>query len=250
MRKDLRNAAKAIPEELVQLAVKTHSGATYFAEVLDLSARGVETRFDRESMPTLAVGQPAQLAFRSPRFANPLELRAIVEFRIESEAARGYGFRFEPTPELDDSLQSLFALVNQRHAHRVRPRMTESVDVVLEIPSSSDAPRGAVRAAKGVLRDISFAGLSVWVRPEAELHFAGVEWVGVTVHLPTAGSPCSLLAWIRNRRVDDKGVVYGLEIDTHRTADFEKRQREIVDYVMRRQREMLRVRSERETRAP
>lgn len=245
MRKDLRNASRAIPAELLQLAVKADTGATYFGEVLALGAPGIETRFDRENAPALAVGRVVTLAFRSPRFAKPMDLKASVTWREETELARGYGFRLEAGAELELSLQVLYSLVNQRHAHRVRPRMTESIAVVLALPERDAAgeTRRKLRSTKSVLRDISVSGLSVTVPPDVEPAFSEVELLQVAVHMPHGAMPLPLMAWVRNRRLEEAGVTYGLEFDAERSEQFDARHKEIVDYVMRRQREQLRVRA-------
>lgn len=245
MRKDLRNAERAIPEELVQLAIKLASGATFFADVLEINGQGADLRFARESAPSLPLGQHATLAFRSPRFQKPVEIKAVAFSRIESEAARGYGFRFERTPELEATLQSIFSLVNQRHAHRVRPRMTESIAVILGFAPGEEAsvPRAGVRSAKGLLRDISLSGLGLAVPAEVEISFANVEIVSVAPQLPGASGSLPLVGWIRNRRFDERQVTYGIEFDAERSEDYDARHKEIVEYVMRRQREQLRVRA-------
>jgi c-di-GMP-binding flagellar brake protein YcgR len=226
-------------EYSLDVVVKTASGETFPGELLDITAEGAGTRFKREVGPTLAVGEPTTLTFTSARLRNPIKVCAKVRSRTESGSFRSYryGFEFDEWQELQRRLSGeIHRLFNQRSLYRVEPDPAEPVDVQIRVvapESFPDLPQPF--EANGRVKNISPVGIAILVDHEVETKLAAIDQVITAFQLPASDRMLEIVSWIRNRRLQDDRVCYGLEFDEDRSKDFGKQNSEIVKYVRRRQ---------------
>lgn len=204
-------------------------------EVVRSFGEGVETLFSRHEGPELPLGQTIQLTFFSADH-RPRMLRGTPTLRHDSAGYRRYSFRFEESEEVRQGFLRMF---NQRRAFRVDAGVNPPIDVHLT-DAASDPARSVPSAA--LLRSISSTGVGLAANAAIDLLFAKVESVRLRMTLPPLDSSLNLMAWIRNRRLQDQTVFYGLEFDPQRTVDYEAQEQIVLQYVMRRQREELQQR--------
>jgi c-di-GMP-binding flagellar brake protein YcgR len=206
---------------------------------VDLSADGagirfLSLRFAGPPCPAHGIGDEVQLRFTSKLLKQPLLVKARVAHRVEEDGCRRYGFQFTNRSELERQLApELFRLFNRRSAYRVTPNERAPIDVIME-----DHQGGAPVHARAV--DISASGLGVRAPIEAEGTFVSIDHIGMTISLPGRPQPVVLRGIIRNRRLAGHEIRYGIEFDFERSRNTKREQHAVAEYVMIRQREMLR----------
>ncbi len=238
---DVRRHYRVAPAEQhnVDVTVSTADGQSFPAELLDITIEGAGTRFRREVGPTLAIGQPATLTFKSARLQKPIRVQAKVRSRVELGAFRSYryGFEFDERDELERQLSGeIYRLFNQRSIYRVEPDPAQPIAVVIQ-PAASEAVAPAVAGfeAHGFVKDLSSVGAAVLVDRKAEVTLAATDLVEVSFRLPGAARALHFTAWIRHRELQDERVCYGLEFDAARSQRFQHEQNELLKYARRRQ---------------
>ncbi|MHC4415811.1 MAG: PilZ domain-containing protein [Planctomycetota bacterium] len=217
----------------LRVTIPNPKGRPFVGRLLDVSADGAGARFQAPEFPELAVGQEVNLIMTSDRLKSSLKVAARVQHRAEEEGFRRYGFRFLRREQLEAQLSpALRQLFNRRKAVRVSPDTRSSVPTALEA-----APGGP--SAKARLEDLSALGAGVSLEAEAEAVFATTTRVGISLSLPGCRDPVDLVGHIRYRRLVGARIHYGIEFDAALSRHFEQQQEAITEYVMQRQRRML-----------
>ena len=230
--------------EVLEVQVKSPDGTIYQGEPLDISIDGIGVRFSCGEPPPLVVGHHVILSFMSPNFPKPVEVEAQIVDRRESVGFSRYRFQYVDADELKRQLpKHVFKQFNRRQSYRVKPDPDKPVDVTLSPKESTQVicidedvkPHlgSGEQDIIGRLLDISVCGAGVLVDQSAEAVFAAISQSTLSFTLPPSRNLIEVEAWIRYRRAAGKFVHYGLEFvdsDHH----------EIIDFVMRRQRENLR----------
>ena len=101
-------------------------------------------------------------------------------------------------------------------------------------------------SASSLLHDISATGVSVLVSPEAERVVFEAWEFRLTFHLPDVTGSFDLHGHVRFRkpRLDVPAIFYGVEFDRELSPDFDRQQKRIHAFVMRRQADTLRAAEE------
>lgn len=243
-----RDTSHGTPDELESLgaSVRGAGGKRVEGEVVEVGVAGAAVRFPREEAPSLAVGQTAELTLEAPWVAGPVELEARVLARVELPRHRRYTLRFERLAEqrgpLRDGLHSLF---NRRREYRVDVPIADSVEVTLSgrCPDPRAGAGSLERSARGRLRDVSFGGLGLRVSPKDERPLAACERLKVSFRTPGSQQLVRFVVNVRNRRLVEDEVHYGTEIDVDESPRAAAHQETLAEYVMTRQRELLKVRN-------
>ncbi len=124
-------------------------------------------------------------------------------------------------------------LFNQRRTDRIAPDPSHPVPVTLW-----PYPAGAPVEAR--LQDISELGAGVIAEVEGESELIDATVVSVAIMLPDARQPVVMMGHVRHRRLDGRGVLYGIEFDKALTRSWERQVEAIERYVVARQRAHLR----------
>ena len=203
---------------------------TFDGEVLDLSIKGVGVLFAQPDAPTLAVGDSVKLDFRSAKVRASVRLASTVRHRQDMNLFRRYGFAFDSLDAAAEQLSELlYPLFNRRRVPRVDPHPDEPLEVTLTT--------SAGKRIEAPLRHLSARGMAVLVSVGLEASLVEIEEVVVSFQLPRGRGAIELVAWIRSRLLEDDHVIYGMEFDPERSERFAQSEMELVDYVMRRQRQ-------------
>ncbi|MCH8151761.1 MAG: PilZ domain-containing protein [Planctomycetes bacterium] len=203
-------------------------GSPFPALLLDVSASGAAAHFFAPDCPTLPIGDRVDLVFTAERLKTPLTVAARVVHRSEDDGCRRYGFRFIEREQLEAKLYPVLRrLFNRRGAFRVAPEPEPRINVTLEGPFG---PR-----VEGALVDLSASGTRVGVKPVAELLFAKVRKVAISLSLPDSRGPVRMTGNIRHRRLVGAAIHYGLDFDPEQSENFAHQQKAIINYVMQRE---------------
>ena len=162
-----------------------------------------------------------------------LELGGRVVSRREGERHSEYGIALTDR----SAWGVLSVLCNRRRAFRVRPL---GVGQSMSVQLNSD---GNVHGA--TLQDLSVTGLGVIVAPDIEVAVANMQVIEIHFGPPAFPETFTMQAKIRHRESVVAGVRYGLELIQDHSSQSVENQKRLTEYVMNRQREMLKRQRER-----
>jgi hypothetical protein len=196
------------------------------AEIVDLSRRGAALRLVDRHAPTLLPGGDVLLTFTHGVGGDPIPIGGQVRSVIATPGYVRIGVRFCSFEDLTAHLPGhLLPLFNRRVARRVRPETPIAVDL---------RPREAA-AVPGLIRDISWSGMSVAVDARADTLVLERE-ARIDLHfvLPRERAPLELVGQVQRGLLIDTEVCYGIRFDEEATADFKRQQLSLKRYVARR----------------
>ena len=205
--------------------------------VNDLSLYGAAIQFSVEQTTPFDSSERVTLVFHFPQ-ERSVQVEAIVRTQTEMDGFWQFGFVFIAPSTIRAKLPGgLLRSFNERAAFRVEPSVT--VPVKLQIASLGFH-------ASGHMRDISFDGLGAVIDAGTGNRLTPGLEACVEFTLPGQDRLLTCEAVIRNRRALSKGaLLIGLRLDWRGSSDTASRRRHVTDYVMTRQRELLRARVER-----
>jgi hypothetical protein len=210
------------------LAVTLETGvaAPVEAEIVDLSRRGAGLRLPERQAPELVPGADVLLTFRHGATGDPIPIGGQVRSVIATPGYVRIGVRFCSFDDLTAHLPGhLLPLFNRRVARRVRPEGP----IVIEL-----RPRDAA-TVPGLLRDISWSGMSVAVDARADtLVLEREARIGLHFVLPRERAPLELIGEVQRGLLVDAEVRYGIRFDEQATPDFKRQQLSLKRYVARR----------------
>lgn len=203
--------------------------------ILNASAGGAALRAPIEFVAQIAKGQSLNLRFvirknesQFIRFAMPAVARHI-------DADDGFlGVEFKDSARLEENLPShLFRLFNRRRSFRVRADTNQPIDVSL------------TREADGftlatVLHDICADGIGARCSGPEGMKFATDDRVTTEFSLPVTRHPLKFVCSVRAVSERKEGYVVGLAF-LEESERFSRNQNAVIDFVMQRQRELLRA---------
>lgn len=211
-------------QDHLELMVRDPDGGTHSVQLTDLTISECEFLCPAETRLVLHVGSRAELCFSTPVLQEPLEVLAPVVCRSESESGRRYRLRFPPMRKLP---ASVYALFNRRSSYRVSPSSGSKLIARVRAPSANTS-----RSEESVsVRDISATGISLELGKGGESIFGAIETILLDLVLPGTEKAVQLVGKIRNRRLDDDRLVYGIEFDPEESKDFSDQQAVLRDYV-------------------
>lgn|GEM_PF-6918560 len=238
-RKERRKSARVQLEEpdRVTAAVETPGGSNFEGRVADFSVSGVAICFNGSEIPPLFMGQTVTITLRVPM---PSQEYSVVDFEAgvrtftydPGSGTSRCGLAFDKEIRRDSVLFStLYAIANQRSAARIEPDKEKPITIALK---TSDGLK-----AEGTIRDISATGVGIVVSGELEGPDVGLDTVGMSFTLPDTDNEVDLSGTIRHKKLDMDATWIGIEFDPQEASSIDERQRQIVRYVMQRQRDLL-----------
>jgi c-di-GMP-binding flagellar brake protein YcgR len=219
----------------LKVSLLNQSGPPCMGRLLDVSGMGAGVLFVSPSIPNLAVGQEVDLVFTSGTLAESMTVAARVQHRTEEqEGSRRFGFRFLQTQEIDAQLPpAMREFFNRRRSVRVTPEADRPVRASLIVGEYGELVDARVR-------NISETGIGISLEAALESKFADVTAVALSLHLPDARHPMNLMGNIRYRRLVGTGVLYGIDFDAEQSRNYDRKQRMITKYVLKRELQSLR----------
>lgn len=174
----------------------------------------------------LAVGQAYPVTFTGGRSLSSIECQSELVYRGEDTTRCRCRFRLRP----DDAI-GVSSLVENRGAMRVPPE--EGLELRVRF-WKSDAEQIVVP-----LESISRTGISVLVPLGGEEFFNTSESLNLSFRLPGQRDDVYLLASVRNCQPAVENTRFGLEFGASGAAYFTHMQRQIEDYVFKRQGDLM-----------
>ncbi len=221
----------------LEVAVRASGGSSVLGGLIDVSIVEETVRFVslRFSMPVglpLKIGDDVELVFTPSLLKDPVVVSARVVNRVDDEGSRRYGFEFTDRQQLMKQISPvLFKLFDRRVSDRVAPADDSPVKVTVE---------GGLRRLRARMVDISATGVRVRAPLEAESTLGDTNRVTVFLYLPDCRPPLVFAGIIRNRRLIEGEICYGIEFDLERSENPRLQQDAVNLYVMKRQGEVLR----------
>jgi c-di-GMP-binding flagellar brake protein YcgR len=235
-RKASRYRVKALKR--VTAAVQISDGYSYDGMLDDISIAGAGIRFAANAAPSLEAGQVITITLRLPLPSQKyhiVDIQAEVRYLAaddETESIR-CGLQFDRRVAKGGALYSaLRALANRRNEPRITPARNEKIPIILKTADGTEV--------EGNLRDISANGARVLVGGDFATDTTGLDSIALSFHLPSEDHDTELAGKIQNQETKHDETYVGIRFDDQDSPDFGLRQREIIRYLMRRQREMVR----------
>ena len=216
----------------VRIDVDLPGEGVFTGKLLVVGPRGAEVSFGPGKLPSMDIGAELTLNVRASSLRHPLHVTATVNSRSDEDGTRRYGFSFVDDEPEEVRNPALVSLYNRREAFRVRPDVATAPMVTLRAVEGD-------RRATGRLLDVSVTGIAVLLPVDVAATMDDDAGFDFDLSLPN-GPTLALSAILRNRIETRGGVRCGLTLDLERTQRFEDRQESILQWVMRRQREILR----------
>lgn len=235
-RKDRRYRGNMLKR--VDAAVQTPDGQSYDGQLDDVSIAGAAIRFAANAAPSFKVGQIIIITLCVPL---PIQAHHVVDIQAEvrylaqddDTASIRCGLKFDHRVAEDSALYSaLRVLANRRVETRLAPAPNEEITMVLKTPDGAEV--------KGNVRDISAHGARVLVGGDFEKDTIGLDSIALSFHLPGEDHDTTLIGKIRNKEKKHDETYVGIQLDDADSPKFVAQQREIVRYLMKRQRDLLR----------
>ena len=217
-------------------SVETADGNTYDGHLADVSIAGAAVRFAENSAPPLRVGQEISITLRVPLTSQRhqiLDIRAVVRNLIDDKKSKSVrcGLQFDRRIEVDSPLyEAIRTLANRRAAQRVAPSRQEEMTIVLRTAEGAEA--------EGRIKDISDTGVGVIFGGELEGDTIGLDSIALSFHLPTEDHDTTVTGRVQHYESHHDQTVVGIEFDGE-SENFTAQRKEIVRYLMQRQRELL-----------
>jgi len=237
---DKRNARRYRGNALnrVEAVVQTTDGKSYDGRLDDVSVAGAAIRLAANEAPHFKIGQVMTITLRVPLPGHgyqiidiPAEIRNMTP-EDESGTVR-CGLEFDHRVQAGSAFYSaLRTLANRRNEPRVAPACGEEITIVLKTADGEEV--------EGSVQDISAHGARVMIGSEFAKDSIGFDNIALSFQLPSEDHETSATGIIRNHRIDQDETVVGIQFDDVDSPDFTAHQRDIIRYLMQRQRDLLR----------
>lgn len=217
-------ASSPFDEATVQL--ETQRGEDFTGRALDVLSGEDEVlliaKFAADPAPLLQLGEKARLSLTGEGLKTQLRVEGSVVYRRDDDEGRSYHFSLD-----EETGSRVELLVNRRSSIRVRP--TAAKPVVARVSVASDEP-----ALEVVVRDLSTTGVSLVIRRPIEARLYSLSTLRISLHLPDEKNAIAMIGRIRNRRLLDSSVVYGIEFEKESSVEYLVRQDQILRFVLNR----------------
>ena len=192
--------------------------------VIELNVGECEFLCPDSNAHALHLGERVRLTFSAPVLDEPLGILARVVYRSEADEGRHYRVRF---PQLGKLPSCIYTLFNRRSAYRVSPSYRGKPHIRIR----SLTPDVPSREADAQVKDISVSGIGLLLALDTESKFGDFGSIALELSIPGTEQPVKLIGNIRNRRLQDDQLVYGIEFDPEKTEDFAAQQEIVRRYV-------------------
>ena len=217
----------------VSVRLETAGQGSWEGVLTSVSPDGGEVFFSSGDAPAVAIGDAVALVVTTLALERAFQIDAVVQSRQDDALGRRYELEFKSDSEVVEAAAGLISLYNRRETFRVRPDAVAPIDVRV-------CPRGRDEELSLQLVDLSETGLGLCATDVAAGMVNDVDVVSLCFDLPGCARPLRAIGFIRHRRKSAKGVHIGIAFAPELTVGFDVFQDQIVAYVMRRQREVLR----------
>jgi len=223
------------PDEHIPATLKFESGNERKAKIVNLTGRGFVLICYALNNAETALGSRVILEVSGPDIegtqAAPGHIQGV---RSEDSGHHRVSVWVDNGDDLDRMVEAgVGSKFNRRGAYRVSPAATAKVRVSLSSIDGSFSHKDSVT-------DLSASGIGVIVNEAIAKTIEEAFELNLAITLPGSGEALSFISHVR--RVIPKGDAHlvGLDFDPTNTPNFDDRIEDVITYIMRRQREMLR----------
>ena len=221
--------------DFIEASLKLDDGRSYSGVVVNITNRGLVVVCsglrDPEAMPGLRVSLRLTGAGMESAQEAPGHIQGV---RNEDSTRHRLVVWVDDTADLDRLMsKGVSATFNRRGAYRVAPSAAEPIAVHL-------TPLSADWAHDDTAANLSASGVAVLVDQAKADKFQEAGTLVATLVLPGSPRKLAFTAQVRRAIPTEDGILIGLDFDPDRTDNFDDISDRIVDYIMRRQREVLR----------
>lgn len=222
----------------VKTAVQTADGASFGGQLHDVSIAGAAIRFSVNEAPSLRRGQSMTITLRLPlpnKKFHVVDIQARVRHIDRDDETKSVrcGLQFDHRVARGSALYTtLRALANRRAETRLAPGEDEKISMVLKTDDGAEI--------SGNVRDISANGARVMVGGDFETDAIGLDSIALSFRLPSEEHDTVIAVHIRNQQAEKNRTCIGLQFDDQETPNFRAQQKEVMSYLMKRQRDLIR----------
>ena len=208
------------------------------ATLVNLSFNGAGVRVSSRDTAFLPEQSRVFIRLLGPYLPEPIKAVALVNFAAKEGDGYRYGLQFMNARHIQDQVPpKLLGVFNRRRAFRVIPESGHLVTATV-------TGREGVLDAEVPIISLSVSGAALYIKVAKEDEFERGEVISLVFKLPEEVAPCRIAGTVRYMREWQQGIRYGVEFIDDQSRVFQRSQRQIMEYVMKQQRVMLRKRSE------
>ena len=218
----------------VPAMLKFESGQSVEGTVVNVAYGGLVLTCRGLSPRSQELGGRVMLAVKAPGFEGQPEAQGHLEAaRPDDKGLSRLKIRLDDAADLARLMDAgLARIFNRRGAYRVAP---SELDPVFLLIQAADGFEYHDKAS-----DISATGLGLIASQEVADQLANREEFVLKMALPGYPHEIHFMAQVRRCLPRDAGVLIGVDFDPTRSPNFEGAQDQIITYIMKRQRELLR----------
>ena len=213
-------------------------GRSLSGRLMDVSAGEVSVLLVDSRKPPPAKGQRVRLQILLRKLDKPMNIVATVLSKRQEDDRTICTFRFTHMATVDRTLPpDIYSVFNRRQMFRVRPDPRRPIKATLVVVRDDDRRI----EAEALITDISGSGVGVFVdgRDAAPFNLSG--HLDLELSLPGHEQPLTFRGRICYRVEVGKRWRYGIEFDSRRTTDYQRKQQQLMTFIMNRQRDLLKM---------
>jgi hypothetical protein len=215
------------------------SGKEFSGQVTGAFEGGATASFSQKTRFAPPVGEEVRCEVRNEFFELPLEMHLELKHREDSDNQVEFRFEWSRPEEFKQQLTSkLQRTFNRRKYFRVPPDTSDPVKAILRLVDQQTKKKLATEAA---VIEVGGGGITAEVDPRVEARLAGLVQVELEFNIPGYQTQITMDVTLKHRHMTGRTIRYGLQYIRQDTKEYEQSEEVIIDYVMKRQREILKV---------
>ena len=200
--------------------------------IVNTSMNGAAIAFDPQRFPHLALNERVKLQLEMPQFKKIIMVDATLKHLKNANNNIICRFQFADPSSLAKNIDiSLMSYFNRREAFRVKPDINEPIEVDVDWNEGS---------TQGRVIDISLTGMGLGIKPELPEIPVNSEPFTLSFELPVSEKALMIKGTTVNPRPSGKIILYGIKYEWSKTENSYHQESMIKDYVIYRQREIIR----------
>ncbi|MGB0589748.1 MAG: PilZ domain-containing protein [Myxococcota bacterium] len=223
------------PDEQIPATLKFESGKSTSGVIVNLTGRGFVLVCDSLRNADSVLGAQVTIEASGPSIDGEQGAPGHIQgVRKEDSGHHRVSVWLDNGDDLDRMVEAgVGASFNRRGAYRVAPASNSAVRVALSSVDGSFTHKDSVS-------DLSASGVGVIVDEATAKAIESAFELKLAISLPGPGEALHFVSHVRRVIPKGHGHLVGLDFDPTNTPNFDERIDDVITYIMRRQREILR----------